>query len=192
MLLVLWLEVGLGRWMTSPVVLTFEFWHSGTLCSYSDPHLPASSPLWSPDCAWLCLFFPPSKNTSFSLPPLKQLPAYEVEKMTLHLMMNGPWPLEPVPAGLTWSRIYISQEISRTRLCTSGRNDCRPAALRCRKWRLNICWSTSAVNWTTFTAAVFPLSSGFLVWHTSAVVGLPRWEPFCYMINYSEQQLWRD
>ncbi len=61
MLLVLWLEVGLGRWMTSPVVLTFEFWHSGTLCSYSPPtSLP--SPLWSLDCAWLCLFFFPLKE----------------------------------------------------------------------------------------------------------------------------------
>lgn len=116
MLLVLWLEVGLGRWMTSSVVLTFEFWHSGTLCSYSPPTSPPS-PLCSRDCAWLCLFFPPSKNTSFSLPPLKQLPAYEVEKMTLHLMMNGPWPLEPVPVRLTGRCIYINQEISHTYTC---------------------------------------------------------------------------
>ncbi len=124
MLLVLWLEVGLGRWMTSPVVLTFEFWHSGTLCSCSPPTSPPS-PLWSLDCARLCLFFPPSKNTSFSLPPLKQLPAYEVEKMTLHLMMNGPWPPDLVPVGLTWSCINISQEISCTHLFTSTRNNRR-------------------------------------------------------------------
>lgn len=147
---VLWLEVGLGRWMTSPVVLTFEFWHSGTLCSYSASTSPPS-PLWSLDCAWFCLFFRPSKNTSFSLRPLKQLPAYEVEKMTLHLMMNGPWPLQPAPVGLTRRRIYISHQISRTHLFTSGKNRRHSPPQRCCKWRLNICWS--AVNWTTFTAA---------------------------------------
>ena len=152
---VLWLEVGLGRWMTSPVVFTFKFWHSGTLCSYSPPTSPPSS-LWRPDCARLCLFFPPSKNTSFSLAPLKQLPAYEVGKMTLHLMMNGTWPLEPVHVGLTWSRIYISQEISRTHLFTSGKKRGRSPPLRCCKWRLNVCWSTSAVNWTTFPRFLLP------------------------------------
>lgn len=101
--------------------------------------------------------FPPSKNTSFSLAPLKQLPVYEVGKMTLHLMMNGTWPLEPVHVGLTWSCIYISQEISRTHLFTSGGKKASDVdalrRLRCCKWRLNVCWSTATVNWTTFTAA---------------------------------------
>lgn len=131
-------------------------WH--LVFPVTPPSTSPQSPLWSLDCAWLCLFFAPSKNTSFSLPPLKQLPAYEVEKMTLHLMMNGPWPPEPAPVGLTRSRICISHEISRTHLFTSGRNRGRSPPPRCCKWRLNICWSTSAVNWTTFTAA-FSLSA---------------------------------
>lgn len=71
-------------------------WH---LVFLFTPHLPAISSLWSLGLCSALPFLPPSKNTSFSLPPLKQLPVYEVQKMTLHLMMNGTWPLEPVPVG---------------------------------------------------------------------------------------------
>lgn len=144
MWLVLWLEVGLGRWMTSPVVFTFEFWHSGTLCFYSphhhhpDHHHPLSL---KPGLCSALPFLSPSKNTSFSLPPLKQLPAYEVEKMTLHLMMNGTWPLEPVPVGLTQHGIYIKPgdlTLSTVYIREKQGRGC-PLPRRCRKWRLNIC-----------------------------------------------------
>lgn len=146
-------------------------WHH-RLCSHLNPDTVAPCvpiqpppPRHLPSEAGLCLalsFLSPSKNTFFSLRPLKQLPAYEVEKMTLHLVMNGAWPLEAAPVGLTQRRIYISQEISRTCLCPGGKNKWR--SQRCCKWRLNICWWTSAVNWTTFTAA-FLLSAPWFDTH---------------------------
>ena len=85
--------------MTSPVGLTFEFltqWHLVFTIRPPPPcHLPSE--------AWIVLgsaFSPPrSKNTSFSFGPLKQLPAYEVEKMTL--LSHDEWSLTP-GTGLLW------------------------------------------------------------------------------------------
>lgn len=191
--LVLWLEVGLGRWMTSPVVLTFESWHSGTLCSYSPPTSPPS-PLWSPDCAQLCLFFPPSKNTSFSLPPLKQLLAYEVEKMTLHLMMNGTWPLEPIPVGLTW-RCHLHKPGDRTNelvYIQEKQATWTFATAKVPQMKIKYLLINLGCKLDNLYRCFASRSSCFLVWHTSVLEGLPHWELFCYMINYSEQQLWRD
>lgn len=166
-------------------------WHLVFL--FTPPTSPPS-PLWSLDCARLCLFFPPSKNTSFSLPPLKQLPAYEVEKMTLHLMMNGTWPLEPVPVGLTWRcHLHKPGDLTNELVCIREKQATWTLAtakvlqmkikyllinLGCKLDNLYRCFSSP--------------SSCFLVWHTSALMGLPHWELFCYMINYSEQHLWRD
>lgn len=162
-------------------------WHLVFLFSL---HLPAISSLKPGLCLALPFLFPPQR-----IPPFLFLLLSSCLRMKWRKWHSISWwmvldPWNPAPVGLTQRRIYISQEISRTHLFTSGKN--KSPTQRCCKWRLNICWSTSAVNWTTFTGAFFPLSSRFLVWHTSALVGLPHWEPFCYMINYSEQQLWRD
>lgn len=63
--------------------------------------------------------------------------------------------------------IYISQ-ISRTHSFTSGESGWHEYSLllRCRKWRLNICYR-----------------------YTSAMAGGLHQVPFCYMINFCNQQL---
>lgn len=138
--LVLWLEVGLGRWMTSPVVLTFEFWHSGTLCSYPPP---TSRHLLSE--AWIVL------GSAFSFPP-QRIPPFLCGFLSSCLrkkwrkwhsiswwMALDPW--NPFLWGSHGDANYINQRISRMNLFTSGKNKwCEPSApLRCCKWRLNIC-----------------------------------------------------
>jgi len=89
-------------------------WHLVFL--FNPPDVPAISSL-KPGLSSAMPFLSPSKNTSFSLPPLKQLPAYEVEKMTLHLVMNGTWPLEPVPVGLP----HLHKPGDLTHLFASGK-----------------------------------------------------------------------
>lgn len=115
-------------------------WHLVFL--FTPPPPPRPPPLsLKPGLCSALPFLSPSKNTSFSLPPLKQLPAYEVEKMTLHLMMNGTWPLEPVSVGLTRHGIYIKPGDLTLSTVYIREKQGRGCSLprRCRKWRLNIC-----------------------------------------------------
>lgn len=144
MRLVLWLEVGLGRWMTSPVVLAFEFWHSGTLCfRLPPPERPFHLLSEAEDCAFSLPS--PQRIPSFLFTPLKQLPAYEVEKMTLHLMMNGTWPPPPhLPGNLLLRGLpHFHKPGDLTHLFTSRRRTKVP------QMKIKYLLINSTTNWTT-------------------------------------------
>lgn len=139
MRLVLWLEVGLGRWMTSPVGLTFEFWHSGTLCSLFNPppRPPPQPPCHLLSEAWIVL------SSAFSFPP-QRIPPFlflllssclRMKWRKWHSSSHDEWYLTPgtcsggahtalhlhKPGDLTHALVYIREkQLTRTHSTAQG------------------------------------------------------------------------